>query len=62
VGKERVKDQMSIIELSVLGRKLGVDVDAIRAKHMAALFEELLAEVRAAEALNNLGQSKQRSR
>jgi len=33
--------EASIVELSVLGRKLGIDVDVIREKHMNAIFEEL---------------------
>ena len=40
-----VKEKFSIFELSVRGRKLGVDVDNINEKHMEALFQELLAEV-----------------
>ena len=38
--------KLSIIELGVMGSKLGVDVDAIREKYMDMLFKELLAEVK----------------
>lgn len=41
-------EEMSIIELGVLGEKLGIDVDAIREKHLTALFEQLVKEVREA--------------
>ena len=41
-------EEMSIMELGVLGKELGIDTDAISDKHFDALFEELFKEVREA--------------
>ena len=49
VAAKELPEKMSIIELETLGRRLGIDVDAIREKHLDALHEELFKVVRAAK-------------
>jgi len=43
----------SIIELSVLAKELGIDVEIIRAKHYDALFEELSESIKKADSQQN---------
>lgn len=49
VKSPKLPDKMSILELAALGRILGVDVDAIREKHMEAEHQELWDAVSAAK-------------
>ncbi|GAH46215.1 unnamed protein product [marine sediment metagenome] len=49
VAAEELPEEMSIIELATLGRRLDVDVDAIREKHLSAQHQELWEVVRAAK-------------
>lgn len=45
--KKEIPSEVSIVELSVFGRRLGIDVDAINDKHTDAMFAELLEAVKA---------------
>jgi len=47
LAKKEIPKEMSIIELEVIARCLGIDVDVIRGKHLAAVFDELLEAVKA---------------
>ena len=47
--------EANIIELSVLARELGIDVDAIIKKHMEAEYLELHAAIRDALAKRGVG-------
>lgn len=47
LAKKEVPKKMSILELGVLAKKLGVDTDSIDEKHMDALHDELLEAVKA---------------
>ena len=48
MASRELPEKMSILELDILGKELGIDVDAIRDKHLDALFEELDKGVREA--------------
>lgn len=47
LAKKEIPAEMSIIELEVLARRLGIDVDAIREKHLGTLHDELWEVVKA---------------
>lgn len=46
LATRRIPVEVSIMELSVLARKLGVDVDKISSKHMDDMFNDLLERVK----------------